>query len=100
MINLIDELKREKAHADAMAAAAKIWMRKAHEYQQVIFTLVEAAGGCIEVPRGALEDLPSLELIVDELPEHNCLRYRTRRLAKQSQNSDSSRVRIDPATKA
>lgn len=77
-MNLIDELEREKTHADNMAAAAQMWMHKAQEYERVIAALVHATGGRITVGLETMHIIPELELIKFEDPDKFAVVFETR----------------------
>lgn len=76
-MNYIEELEREKAHSDAMSAAALMWMEKAKALERMIFALVHAAGGRINVPLETMHMLPRLELVMSEDPSNYLLEFRT-----------------------
>lgn len=80
---LLDELEKERAHADQMTALAEMWARKEREARQTIIALVHSSGGEIIVSGNCIHDLPDLELVVDERPYDLTFRFRTRpKLAK------------------
>lgn len=62
-MNYIDELEREKAHADQMADMAQLWMDRAQWAERTLAVVVKAAGGKVVVPRDDLIDGPRLELV-------------------------------------
>lgn len=84
-MNLIDELERERAHADDMAGMARYWMDRALKAERDLLhsriLLTDAAGGEIRVSRGNLLDLPGRELLIFEDISRDEIIFRTR-LAK------------------
>ncbi len=81
-MNYIDELEREKNHADSMAAAAEMWMHRALQAEKneahLVAALVHAAGGKIEVSLSTLTKVPNLELTRDHCPANMIWTFRTR----------------------
>lgn len=78
-MNLINELESEKAHSDAMKAAAEMWMRKAQDSERTIANLVLAAGGRIDVYMHQIEDGHDIELIKETDPAKHAITFRARR---------------------
>lgn len=60
MGGVIDELEREKSHADHMASMADYWMRRAQEAELMAGVLILAAGGEIKVNFRHLENARKL----------------------------------------
>lgn len=78
-MNYIDELEREKAHGDAMKAAAALWMHRAEQLEHTIAVLTLAAGGEIVVNLNDVEPMDRLELIRESLPADHAFAFRARR---------------------
>lgn len=78
-MNLSDELNREAAHNDMMAAVAQMWMDRARAAEQTLAILVHAAGNHVVVHQSDVIDGPDLELIRFEQPHDMTWHFRTRR---------------------
>jgi hypothetical protein len=93
-MNYIEELEREKAYAESMANAAKIWMYRARKAEQnealMIAALTHAAGGKIEVFHDTLMIAPKLELIHEYLPHNLSWTFRTRKAPATCPGSPSN----------